>query len=255
MKWGSVNFFSNGFSSVLGEALAPHDPDSGSRALADLEEEGVVAASSPDSALNGNLPKRREVGEGHRVLIKSGKPANLFQEPMNERIATLFCSRILHEGDFVPYALERNGYPRSVCSRPCMVDGQTEFVPAADIILSAHVPNGISRFEAYARICEEHGIRPQPSRMLAVDHTIANFDRHWGNFGVLADAETRKAYRRAARSVRGRPLMARCGRARRLCGRGGLDPRAQLGGRCHAGRPDGIRAAFGRTVDEVRAVV
>ena len=30
------------------------------------------------------------------------------------------------------------------------------------------------------------------SRMLVVDHIVANFDRHWGNFGVIVEAETRQ---------------------------------------------------------------
>lgn len=200
LVWNAINCFTNNFSPALGEALAPHDPDSGSRALANLEDQGIVVASSPDSALNGNLPKRWEIRDGKRVLVKSGKPANLFQEPMNERIATLLCARILPTGDFVPYALEQNGYPRYVSSCPCMVDECTEFVPAADVILSARTPNDVSRFEAYARTCEAHGIadiRRQLSAMLVVDHMLANFDRHWGNFGVLIDAETRTWLRAA----------------------------------------------------------
>ena len=200
LSWDAINCFSNNFSPALGEALAPHDPDSGSQALANLEEQGIVVASSPDSALNGNLPKRWEIRDGKRVLVKSGKPSNMFQEPMNERIATLLCARILPTGDFVRYSLEQNGYPRYISSCPCMVDERTEFIPAADIILSTHVPNDVSRFEAYARACEEHGIadiRQQLSTMLVVDHILANFDRHWGNFGVLMDTETR-AWLRAA---------------------------------------------------------
>ena len=200
LTWGAVNCFSNEFSPALGEALAPHDPDSGSRALASLEKQGIVVASSPDSALNGNLPKRWEIRAGKRVLIKSGKPANLFQEPMNERVATLLCARLLPACDYVPYELEQNGYPRYVSSCPCMVDERTEFVPAADVILSMHIPNDVSRFEAYARTCEAHGIadiRHQLSAMLAVDHILANFDRHWGNFGVLVDSETRDWLRAA----------------------------------------------------------
>lgn len=194
IAWSDVNYFERPFSYALGEALAPHDPDSGSAALARVGREGIVVASSPDSALNGNLPKRWAIVDGTRMLMKSGKPENLFQEPMNERIATLLCARIMDDGAYVPYELVENGYPHYLSTCPCMVDEETEFVPAADIILSMHVPNDTSRFEAFASACEEHGIanaRAALERMLVVDHIMANFDRHWGNFGVLMNAESR----------------------------------------------------------------
>lgn len=194
LQWADVNFFDKPFSPALGEALAPHDPDSGSKALARLDDEGIVTASSPDSALNGNLPKRWEIENGVRVLVKSGKAANLFQEPFNEYIATRLCSRILDASDYVPYELVHNGYPVYVSSCPCMVDERTEFVPAADIILSMQVRNDQSRFEALAERCEANGIadaRTSLEHMLAVDHIMANIDRHWGNFGILMDSETR----------------------------------------------------------------
>lgn len=194
LTWDHINFFEQPFSPALGEALAPHDPDSGSKALARIGEEGIVVASSPDAALNGNLSKRWEIRDEQRMLIKSGKPENLFQEPMNERIATLLCRCILPSDAYVPYELEQNGYPSYVSVCPCMVDACTEFVPAADVILSRRVDNNQSRFEAFVSACEEHGIcnaRLGLEQMLVVDHILANFDRHWGNFGILMDTESR----------------------------------------------------------------
>ena len=198
--WADVNYFDEPFSPTLGEALAPHDPDTGSSALARLDQDGIIAASSPDSALNGNLPKRWEIADGTRTLIKSGKAANLYQEPFNEFIATHLCARIMDADDFVPYELVRNGYPAYVSACPCMVDDHTEFVPAADIILSMQVPNDQSRFEALTERCEANGIaeaRRALEQMLVVDHIMANIDRHWGNFGILIDAETRTWLRMA----------------------------------------------------------
>lgn len=88
-----------------------------------------MTAGSPDSALNGNLPKRWEIRGGERMLIKSGKAANLFQEPFNERIATLLCALIMDGTGYVPYELVRNGYPAYVSSCPCMVDDRMKFDP------------------------------------------------------------------------------------------------------------------------------
>lgn len=81
-----------------------------------------------------------------------------------------------------------------------MVDSHTEFVPAADIILSMQVQNDQSRFDAFANRCEANGIadaRTALERMLVVDHIMANIDRHWGNFGILMDSETRTWLRMA----------------------------------------------------------
>lgn len=200
VTWADVNFFDTSFSPALGEALAPHDPNSGSAALTRLDEEGIIAASSPDSALNGNLPKRWEVVNGTRMLIKSGKAANLHQEPFNELIATKLCSRIMDANAYVPYELVRNGYPAYVSSCPCMVDGTVEFVPAVDIILSMRIRNDQSRFDALVERCESNGItnaRIALEHMLVIDHVMANFDRHWGNFGILMDSETRTWLRMA----------------------------------------------------------
>lgn len=116
LAWDNVNFFDTPFSPALGEALAPHDPDSGSVALARLDDEGIVTASSPDSALNGNLPKRWEIEDETRVLIKSGKATNLFQEPFNEHIATQLCARIMDVSDYVPIRSYATVTPRT-CPR------------------------------------------------------------------------------------------------------------------------------------------
>ena len=192
-SWNDVNYFEHPFSPALGEALAPHDPDSGSQALSALED-GILATSTPDSSLNGNLPKRWQVIEGTPQLAKTGKAENLFQEPLNEAIATRLCERILQPGDFVPYELVENGYPHFISRCPCMVDARTELVPAADVIRSRPMPNDRSRYEIFARACEEHGVngaREALDKMLVIDHIVANFDRHWGNFGILMDSETR----------------------------------------------------------------
>lgn len=196
VRWETVNFFDHPFSPELGEALAPHDPDSGSAALRRVEEDGLVVTSSPDAALNGNLPKRWQIApDGTRVLVKSGKAANLFQEPFNEVVATALCRRILPQGTYVPYELQPNGYPSFLSTCPCMVDKDHELVIAGDVVRFHKSDPSKSRYENFAEICEGHGVpdvRLGLSRMLVVDHIVANFDRHWGNFGVIVETETRR---------------------------------------------------------------
>lgn len=78
---------------------------------------------------------------------------------------------------------------------PPFTDEHIEFVPACDVFRLALRDNSLSRCERYARLLVSRGVaetRRRLSEMLAIDHVIGNFDRHWGNFGVLVDAETRE---------------------------------------------------------------
>lgn len=195
LTWDDVSFFDNDFPDELGTALAgPSDSSEG--AVARLARDGVVALSSPDAALDGNLPKRWVIREdGTRVLLKSGKPGNLFQEPLNEVAATGVCELILEDGDFVPYELADNdaALPRHLSACPCMVDSRTQLVSAGDVVRSRRRDPCVSLYEAFVSACEANGIgraRAAVSKMLVLDHLIANWDRHWGNFGVLVDSES-----------------------------------------------------------------
>ncbi len=191
VAWRDVNFFDNDFPSALGEALVPRDPSSREsfRNLVDV----TIAASSPDAALGGNLPKRWEARDGMRVMVKSAKQANMFQEPLNEYMTTRLCERIFEPGDFVPYGLEPSSWPEYVSVCPCMVDANEELVSAFDVLRSHPKDNALSLYERFARICELHGLRDarvQLAKMLVLDHVIANFDRHWGNFGIIRDSDS-----------------------------------------------------------------
>lgn len=110
LRWEEVNHFTNGFSSLLGELLLPHDRDS----LPELERVASSSHSllgdSPDAALNGNLPKAWVNVDGATLLRKAGRAENRYQEPFNEVIATELYRRMLDRGEFVPYELQVDGY-------------------------------------------------------------------------------------------------------------------------------------------------
>lgn len=156
------------------------------------------------------------------------------------------------------------------------------------------VPNDRSRFDAFADRCEANGIedaRVSLERMLVVDHIMANCDRHWGNFGILIDSETRTWLRLAPIFDTGEALW--CDRAlandsppyrmphpmpflRAVDGQlaryardlswldtdaldGFADEAVTILANCRScadmpGRLDGIRAAIERNIDEVRKV-
>ena len=56
--WRDVNCFKNDFSEELGKLLLPHDASSVPSLIEKIRSNADILASSPDAALNGNLPKR-----------------------------------------------------------------------------------------------------------------------------------------------------------------------------------------------------
>ena len=70
--WRDVNCFENDFSEELGELLLPHDASSVPSLIEKIRGNADLLASSPDAALNGNLPKRWTIEGGQRMLVKSG---------------------------------------------------------------------------------------------------------------------------------------------------------------------------------------
>lgn len=128
--WRDVNCFENDFSEELGELLLPHDASSVPSLIDKIRGNADLLASSPDAALNGNLPKRWTIEGGQRMLVKSGRSSGRFQEPFNEKIASVLCSRLLDEGDYVAYELEDGGFMKWTSRCKPMTDQVTEFVPA-----------------------------------------------------------------------------------------------------------------------------
>ena len=199
-SWKDINCFENDFDQKLGELLLPHDDSSIPTLMEKIKSDIDVLASSPDAALNGNLPKRWEIDDaGRRIMVKAGRPANRFQEPFNEVIATDLCSRILGENDYVAYSLRDDGFMKWTSTCKTMVDQFTEFVPAYAILSSAKVPSDRGLYDFYTETCCAYGlnIKTDIEKMLVIDYLMANFDRHWNNFGILMDAESRKWLRGA----------------------------------------------------------
>jgi hypothetical protein len=195
LDWDDVKLFGRSFSDDVGQILVSHDETSMAAALARLRRRSEISSSSPDAALNGNLPKFWSSQNGQPRLYKTGRASCLYLEPYCEAATTELCRAILPPDRFVPYTLDgfRDEWPLGSC--PSFTDDTVEFVPAADIFQLAPRDNSSSRYERYARLLESKGItdaRTALAEMLVVDHIIGNFDRHWGNFGILVDAESRK---------------------------------------------------------------
>ena len=197
--WRDVNCFENDFSEELGKLFASARRLIGPLPHREDQSNADILASSPDAALNGNLPKRWTIEDGQRVLVKSGRASGRFQEPFNEKIASVLCSRLLDMDDYVSYELEDGGFMKWASRCKPMTDQTTEFVPAYALLCSSKRPSDFGLYDFYVSVCSAHGlnVREDVEKMLVVDYLMANFDRHWNNFGVLIDSESREWLRAA----------------------------------------------------------
>ena len=173
--WDKVNFFTNDFSEDMGKLL-----------MGEIDYTNSLDMFSPDNSSDGNLRKKWKIINGKRCLIKSGNTLNN-QEPFNEVIATKLYERILNEGEFVPYWLiEENGIAYSCCET--MVSENEELVPAFYIDTVKKLRGSESLYEHYISVCLKLGIpdaKTKINKMLVCDYILANYDRHYRNFGAI----------------------------------------------------------------------
>ena len=181
IAWESVNFFNNEFSSDIGEMLFRNKEIS----LPD------VNFYSPDSSSDGWLEKKWIIRDNKRILVK-GANRLYNQEPYNEKIASDIMSQL--KIDHVPYELTTiNDKPYSLCEN--FITEDTELIPAMDIVKSIPQEEGDTRLSHLLRGCAALGmdvkaIRKDIDKMIVIDYLIANYDRHWRNFGFIRDANT-----------------------------------------------------------------
>jgi hypothetical protein len=177
MTWESVNFFDNEFSDDIGDVL-----------FGTAGKSIGFNYSSPDNTSDGNLQKRWKIIDGNRCLLKSGS-APFRQQPINEVIASIILDRLCI--DHIPYTLTWiDDKPYSVCEN--FVSKDTELVSAARLMQIRPKSNDENGYLHFVNVCSELGfdIVPMLDRMIVFDYIIANEDRHFGNFGLLRDADT-----------------------------------------------------------------
>lgn len=148
------------------------------------------ASTPPTTPPTAFFPKRWVCRNGERCLLKGG--TLLDQEPYNEVIATELFSRLLSDGDYVPYTLiEWGGAPVSSC--PNFVGPTEEFIPAYYVNeVLPQVPHRDS-YRHYVECCAALGVEDIETalgKMILCDDIMANTDRHWRNFGLIRDVET-----------------------------------------------------------------
>lgn len=181
IQWKDINFFQNEYSDTMGELLMGH-----------TEVHQGIDMCSPDNSSDGNLRKKWKIINGNRCLVKSGNTFN--QEPFNEIIATRLYERILGKEDFVPYfLLEEDGVFYSCCETMVSID--EELTAAYYIDRTQNFRGSDSLYQHYIDACEKLGIpdvKVKINQMIVCDYILANYDRHYRNFGAIRDVETLK---------------------------------------------------------------
>lgn len=178
LPWDEVNFFENGFSPDVGDAL-----------LGKLNKTSGIDLRSPDWACDGNLRKRWAILDGKRCLVKAGS-GPFQQQPFNEVIASKMADRlgIPH----IPYTLLwDDGISYSVCED--FVTPDTELIPAWRVMQTQKKENQTSVYQHYRNCCEAlgvHNVAHALNQMIVLDYLIANEDRHLNNFGLLRNPDT-----------------------------------------------------------------
>ena len=179
IQWKDINFFQNDFSEDIGNLLITGDWNGGSLV-------------SPDNSSDGAVKKRWKIIGGERYLIKGSSDPFYQTEPFRE----VFASRItelLFESDFtVKYNLiwdENNKTGKKVyCSCKNFITADTEYVPFThfrEIESSAYKPE---HFEICRKIYGEYS--HIIDLILILDYIVLNEDRHFGNFGMIRNANT-----------------------------------------------------------------
>ena len=134
------------------------------------------------------------------MLVKSGRPPAGSRNRSTRSIASVLCSRLLDEGDYVAYELEDGGFMKWTSRCKPMTDQVTEFVPAWALLCSSKRPSDLGLHDFTCPPAPPTGtdVREDVEKMLIIDYLMANFDRRWNNFGVLIDSESREWLQRGA---------------------------------------------------------
>lgn len=180
IAWQDVNFFTNDFSSDLGDAFF-------SRGTSKPQ----INPLTPDASSNGWLKKKWTIINGERYLAKAGS-APLLQQPYNEVAASEIMQALGIEHVEYKLITEENR-PLSLCKN--FITPTTEFVPAILIRNVLPKTNNDSEYTHFLKCAEKlqiPNVEQHLNQLMTVDFLIENTDRHYGNFGFIRNVETLK---------------------------------------------------------------
>lgn len=176
LTWEDVNFWDNGFSEKIGEALFNHKP---------LRKNDFIGMS-PDTAENGMLKKRWINIDGNYYVQKKGSGL-LSEEVFNEILASdlLDVSHVPHS----TYKLKMEG-KTPTCISSCITSKDTELVHFTQIIDSVKrkVFPTESEYKHFCNILDYYGVKNYEHNLqtrLAIGYVMADSDMHYNNLALL----------------------------------------------------------------------
>lgn len=177
VEWNDINFFTNDFSEDIGRLLISGEWNGGSLV-------------SPDNTSDGMIKKRWKIIDGKRCLIKGSSDNFIQAQPFREVFASKIAELLMKpfEKKFVvPYTLIKDeNFVYSVCPNFITVD--SEYVSFNQINAAYKKPNHISAYEFCRQFYKEFDYVLDVT--LILDYIVLNEDRHFGNFGMIRDANT-----------------------------------------------------------------
>jgi len=180
LTWDDINFFTNDFSTELGESFFSRG-----------SSKPAINPFTPDASSNGWLKKKWVKIDGQTYLAKAGS-APLLQQPYNEVAVSQIAEALAIEHVAYKIIMEAN---RPLCLCKNFIDVDTELVPAH--FVRSVLPKGKneSDYQHFLR-CAEHlqipDVKDFLNNMMALDFLVENTDRHYGNFGFIRDVNTLK---------------------------------------------------------------
>ena len=185
ISWNDIDFFNNDFEY---EAYLEASLDFSSS----HKQLDPSVLKSPNNTTDGMLQKGWIIEGDKRKLIK-GTYSFSREEPFNEWLASNICKRLGF--DYCDYQVEFNDKTKLISKCDCFINENEEIISAYDIFKTKVKPNGISDYEFYISILEEHCVpnaRIDVENMFILDYLIVNSDRHMKNFGIIRDVNSLK---------------------------------------------------------------
>ncbi len=181
-KWSKLNFFTNRYSSDVGNMF-----------FAPWKINNSRYGNSPDIVCGGVLKKTwKQKNDKTSYLVKAGS-LRARQEPLNEVLVSVFCEK-LNKIECVKYELCVEG--TVMCSK-CdnFITEDTELVPASYIYLHEKRKDTETVFEHLVKMCEYYdipGAEEYLKWLVFVDVITGNEDRNLGNIAFIRDVNTLK---------------------------------------------------------------
>lgn len=173
-KWEDINYHRNGFCDEIGKMLINANTDTPS------------VLKSPDITLSGECPKMWSFFNGGVKIVKG---CRMYSETKAEICNEVFSSLLAEKLgiDTVQYYVMRSGESVDFCCAESFIKNDSvEFVTFKQIAsdTDTYGINGVLNY------IKEHNMQDYLDKLIVIDFLIGNYNRTFGDMGVLVNSET-----------------------------------------------------------------